>query len=103
MKTITIYPTVVSITENINIDSLIAIPSFEEILDVDISPERLKELVEALNVEDISVRSIVIPDGFTDENTITKEQFKELLDIAKNCDNKTYGIIFDIARQTEKL
>lgn len=103
MKTITIYPTVVNISEDITIDALIAIQGFEEILETGISPERYKELTEALNAIDIRVISVVIPDGFTDENTINKEQFKELLDIAKNCDNKTYGIIFGKAENNIDL
>ena len=103
MKTITIYPTVVNISEDIAIDTLIAIQGFEDILEADISPERHKELTEACMAIDIRVISVVIPDGFTDENTISKVQFKELLDIAKYCDTNTYNIVFDEAKEKSEI
>lgn len=72
MKTIKIYPTVVSISEDVTTQEILG-GSLHEILDNSASPEREKEIIEDYQNRGVNVSVIVAPDGRTDESLLSRE------------------------------
>lgn len=94
MKTVTIYPTSINVSEGMTLDDLTVVDGFEELLDSSISAERFKEITDAFREKDIEIHSVVAPDGFADEVLIDKEILKVILDANKN-GGRAYGKYFD--------
>lgn len=93
MKTVTIYPTAIKVSEGMTLDDLTVADGFEELLDFNTPFERCKEIMDAFKSKGIDMQVVVAPDGSTDENLISRDDIKKFLDASKS--NIQYGIYFE--------
>lgn len=102
MKQIIIYPTTIKVFEEAILTELLSIEGFEELLERNISAERLKVISDSFLDRGIQIISIVAPDGFTDELLFDKICLKIIIKGIQNVVRSTY-IPDDLAIRLHKL
>lgn len=91
MKQIIIYPTTIKVFEGAILTELLSIEGFEELLERNISAERLKAISNSFLDRGIEIISIVAPDGFTDELLFDKICLKIIIKGIQNVVRSTYA------------
>lgn len=95
MKTVTIYPTTIKVSEGMTLDNLTVVDGFEELLDSNISADRFKELTDAFREKGVDIQFITYPDGHTTEKLISKDAIKVFLH-SNNGDENAFGKYFNM-------
>lgn len=92
MEQIIIYPTSIKVFDNATLSALLSINGFEELLDRNITAERLKAIADTFVDKGIKIHSVVMPDGFTDEWLVDKTHLGIIIKAVNNTVRSTYGI-----------